>query len=689
MAKRKLLYSAKLEGTNSDGEEDFLYYDVYEPIEGLHDIFNADLPKKEQKWTRPTFPNFEKCSKQENIQIYSREIRRIKHGVYVWINGKLTYITGTHYAAMTHWKLMESDTDYFKYTRVQRDIFYFMDLCVKDPKCAGGIIFSLKRLGKSEIMQIEMFVDALLSEKGRYTFQALNDKEAKENFGKTFYANEHLHESLPITKWDDTKKSIKTRDNDNLIVFFRETSTNGIKWVSVDNSSASDNIDFGVKPTKLSGIQGKKLKRASLDEFCSLEIKDEMSLSSWHSKAYAQTTEDSGSKVVGKMWLIATAENIESDSLEEAQQIWNDSAPNKIDDNGFTPSGLKRMFIPFYLGGRGEEMLDEYGEPRIEKAIDFWENKMKGLTDRGKQLYSHQNPRTIADVFNIDTEGGFDPDVIETLKKREVELRGVPQPKYKISKNNTTGQIETRPLAKGEVEDDFTVEIHEHPQEHHLYRIGLDGTSTDMASTNKTVNGKEQGKLKSKYCVVVIRITGDDAYTDVANIFIRPEKRPMVEKAALYLCMYYNKFDNGKYEKCRVYPERNAGAGSAITDLFNSAGQGKLLIKQMTAHMTDKLQEKNTNAAGIPMDTNNKAYRKSIQNKFLGLYGHKVKSHRGILDLLKNDASNADFRDAHGVGTMACGNFDPETKKEKEQDKRSYWVSSWDGTKMVWEERFE
>lgn len=684
MAKRKLLYSTKLEGTNSDGEEDFLYYDVYEPIDGLHDIFNVGIPKKEQKWHRPEFPNFEKCSKQENIEIYTREIRRIKHGVYVWINGVLTYITGTHYAAMVHWKLMESDVDYFKYTRVQRDIFYFMDLCVKDHKCAGGIIFSLKRLGKSEIMQIEMFVDALLSEKGRYTFQALNDKEAKENFGKTFYANEHLHESLPITKWDDTRKSIKNRENDNLIVFSRETSTNGIKWVSVDNNSTTDNIDFGVKPTKLSGIQGKKLKRASLDEFASLEKKDEMSLSNWHSKALAQATEDSGSRVIGKIWLIATAENIDSDSLEEAQEIWDFSAPNKKDANGFTPSGLKRMFIPFYLGGRGEEMLDEYGEPRIEKAIEFWENKMNGLTDRGKQMYAHQNPRTIADVFNIDTDGGFDPDVIETLKKREIVLRSTPQPKYKISKNGETGEIEVRPMAKGEKEDDFTVEILEHPLEHHIYRIGLDGTSSDMTSTNKNVSGGEKGKLKSKYCVAVIRITGDDAYTDVANIFTRPERRPMVEKAALYLCMYYNKFGN-----CRVYMERNAGAGSTITDLFNSAGQGKMLIKQMTAHMTDKLQEKNSNAAGIYMDSNNKAYRKSIQNKFLGLYGHRVKSLRGIQDLLKNDASNADFRDAHGVGTMACGNFDPENKQQKKEDKRTYWVSRFENGQTIWEERSE
>lgn len=67
MASRKKLYSIKLEGTNSDGEDDFLYYDVYEPIEGVHDTLNdKNLPKNQQKFERPTFPIFENCSKYEN-----------------------------------------------------------------------------------------------------------------------------------------------------------------------------------------------------------------------------------------------------------------------------------------------------------------------------------------------------------------------------------------------------------------------------------------------------------------------------------------------------------------------------------------------------------------------------------------------------------------------------------------------
>lgn len=667
MASRKKLYSIKLEGTNSDGEDDFLYYDVYEPIEGVHDTLNdKNLPKNQQKFERPTFPIFENCSKYENEEIYKREIRRIKHGVYFYNNGKLTYITGVHYAGLVHWKLMESKTDYFIYTRAQRDIFYFMDLCVNDPKCVGGIIFSLKRLGKSEIMQLEMFVDALLSEKGRYTFQGLNFVEAKKNFAKTFYANKHLHESLPVTKFDETKKSIKNRERDNLIVFSREELTNGIIWTAVDTKTSTDNIDFGVKPTNLSGIQGQKLKRASLDEFASLEKEGEMTLENWHSKAYAQTTEDSGSVVVGKIWLIATAENINSSSLAEAQQIWNDSAPNKIDLNGFTPSGLKRMFIPFYLGGRGEAFLDEFGEPRIDVAIKHWENKMAGLSDSGKMLYSHQNPRTIEHVFNIDKEGGLELDVIEILKHRKKELLTTPQFKHIIKRIN--GEIIVDPADPKEYDGQFTFEMFEPPLEHHKYRIGVDATSTAKNSTNKNEAGKEIGKEKSKFALVVHKITGDNQYVDVANYFVRPEKRHLVEKAALWLCMYYNKFGGA-----RAYPERNASAGSTLTDLFEGEGQQKILLRQLRSHNTDKLIEKSGDAYGIYIDGNNKDYRTSVMNKYLRLYGHKINSLRIIENLLIYGTDNSDLADAYGVGNLACGNFEPDkqVKVIKERPKET------------------
>lgn len=651
-----------------------LKYIVYEPIEGVHEILNEGLPIDEQVWIRPKFPNFETLTKKECQDLYIRELKRIKHGVYCWIGGELEYITGKHYFGLTHWKLRESTTDYLTFTQTQQYLFYFFDLCEKDEKCAGAIVFSMKRLGKSELAQIEMFADSILTETGRYIVQALNDDEAKDIFGKTHYANENLNKSLPIWPHKVTKKDTPP---ENLVALSRESTADAIVWKSADGIEGSNEVSFSVKPTKLAGIQGKKIKRAFLDEFASLKPVKDMTLRNYHAKAVAQVTEDFGALVLGKVWLIATAENMESEALLDAKEIWDNSDELRKDANGFTPSRLKRMFIPYYLGGRSAQFIDKFGRPKIQEAKEFYQNSISALSEGAKAIFRRQNPETIKDVFEIDFDGGLELDVIEILKQRRSDLikNRVPQPMYNVTKYN--GEIRLDPTT---VEGQFTAEIFEHPEEHHLYRVGVDATSTAKNSTNKTESGAEKGKEKSKFALVVHKITGDNQYVDVANYFIRPEKRHLVEKAALWLCMYYNKYGN-----CRVYPERNASAGSTLTDLFEGEGAQRMLIRQLKKHNTDRLMEKSSDAYGIYIDGNNKDYRTSIMNKYLRLHGHKINSVRIIDNLLIYGLDNSDLADAYGVGTMACGNFDPE-KPEKKKEPRTMMMMSYRNGVAVWEE---
>jgi len=677
---RKILRRVILPGTSdkdiygTEGGFPGLEYVVYEPDPNIHEIFNEGLPYDEQIWRRPEFPDFSKLSRKECQDIYVRELRRIKYGVYCWIGGELEYISGKHYLGLTHWRLRESNTDYLIYTQTQQYIFYMFDLCEKDSKCAGAIIFSLKRLGKSELAQVEMFGDAMLTDTGRYIVQALNDDEAEDIFGKTQFANESLHQSLPVWKH---KVSAKEKPAENLIALRRDSKKDEIAWKSADGKEGSNQVSFSVKPTKLAGIQGKKIKRAFLDEFASLKPVKDMTLKNYHSKAIAQVTEDFGALVLGKVWLIATAENLGSESLEDAQTIWDNSDPGKRNANGFTSSKLYRMFIPYYLGGRSSEFIDKFGRPKYDAAKEFYDNNLKDLSDAEKVLFRRQNPETIKDVFDIDHDGGLEADVLEILRKRrkELTLSRAPQKLYNVSRYNNTVSIEPT-----NTEGQFSFEMFEDVQEHHQYRVGLDATSTAENSTNKTKTGGEAGKEKSKFGLVVHKITGDNQYVDVANLYLRPEKRHLVEKAALWLCMYYN-----KYGGCRAYPERNASAGSTLTDLFEAEGQQRILIRQLKTHNTDKLIETKTGAYGIYIDGNNKDYRTSVMNKYLRLHGHKINSIRVIDNLLKYGLNNADLADAYGVGAMACGNFDPEKQpKQSRSYTKTEYVNRFKMINGVW-----
>jgi hypothetical protein len=642
-----ILYKYNLEGTDN------LEYIVYKP-QPYHEIFNADLPKKQQKWKREDTPNFDNLTKKECADYFKREILRIKHGVYVWINGDLIYITGKHYFALTHWKLKESTTDYLIYTKTQRNIFYFFDLCENDSKCVGGIVFSLKRLGKSELAQAEMFADAILSDSGVYVVQALNDDEAIDIFGKTHFANEHLHETLPVWMFKHTKAS---PPSDNLVVLNRHTTSDSIVWKSADGKSATDAINFMVKPTKLSGIQGKKLKRAFLDEFASLKPVKDMTLANWHSKAVAQCTEDFGSRVLGKLWLIATAENMTSESLADAQIIYDDSAEDRKDENGFTPSTLKRMFIPYYLGGRGEQFIDEYGNPKIEEAKKWYSNKIKGLSEGARVLFRRQNPESMDDVFAPMDNGGLETDCVEILTDHLRNLQKIRHtlPIQYVNLYMDNGELSrTQKKAESEEEQAKWIEIIEDPKPNVTYVVGVDGTNTSK-QTSETI------KKKSKFAIVVKKLfqgVDHDNYMTVANYAVIPEKMEDLIKMVYYLTIMYNKFD-----KCTVMAEGNVGIGDAIVSYFTQMGVLKLLRKQPKYFGTESKEVKNRYTVYADEHVNKESLR--LLNIWVRRHGRNEKSTRIIKDWIKVGTTNTDFASASRVALLGCGNFDPETQKVK------------------------
>lgn len=629
-----------------------LEYTIYEP-QPEHEIFNEGLPVDDQIWVRQTFPDFSTLTKKECQDIFIREIRRIKHGVYCWIGGTLEYITGAHYFGLTHWKLRESGTDYLIYTETQRNIFYMFDLCVHDDKCCGAIIFSLKRFGKSEIVQIEMFADSLLTEFGRYIVQALNDDEAVDIFNKTHYANENLNQSLPIWSHKITKTDPPPQ---NLVALKRESTKDSIVWKSPDGIEGNNEVSFSVKPTKLSGIQGKKVKRAFLDEFASLKPVGEMNLANYHSKAIAQVTEDFGSLVLGKEWLIATAENIKSEALADAEEIWNGSDETKKDENGFTPSRLKRMFIPYYLGGRGSQFLDKFGRPKVEEAKKFYANSIAAMSESRKTLYRRQNPETIHDVFNIASKGKLEEDVVELLKAvRENLVRETKEGKVKIKcvkLYELKESIEYRPLSKLLPDE---VKIYEEPQPNVKYVVGIDGTCT-----TKETSENDDG---SDYSFSILKaFEGIDKYnyTVVCDFCRRPDKVDDVYYATYYAAKYFNKF-GGLIDG--VLPETNQGGASAIVAFFTNRGERKLL-KQVAKQLgTDGEKRK---SYGLYRDDHVKDMQIKITNPFLRKYGKFIRSIELIDDLLNVGKINTDRADAFMMGVVALGNFE---KSEKPKPK--------------------
>lgn len=611
---------------------DGLVFKIPKPFEP---VYNEHLPKKEQRWVRPSDPNFDFLSLEEKQEYQLRELFRLENGYHFYNNGVLTYITGAHYGFLKHWDLGGGKYPDYRWSHL--NVSYAQDLIKKDPDCYGLVAYTQKRFGKSEMVPSRMLFDSLLQQKASYFLQATKDDKSKSLFQRTLQAFLSLGKSLPyIYQHTYTSESI----------FFRQYQT--IKRSSKKVEFKDGNYTrIEALPSRITSIQGEKITEYFLDEFASQE---QMDMEQLFQTLIAQCTE--GVKdIIGKIWMISTVENAKSKAVPFCETLWNTSNPLERDKNNRTESGLYRLLIPYFYSD--PSFIDEYGNPKVDDSKRFFHNMCEGKPESKVALLKRQYPENIDDIFDMNRDGGLELDVKEILKYRRKEISLFPQFKYTIKRIN--GQIVVEAADKKEADGQFTFEMFEPPYEHHQYRIGLDVTSTAKNSTNKNDRGGEDGKEKSKFALVVHRVTGDNQYVDVANYYVRPEKRHLVEKTALWICMYYNKFGGVK-----VYPERNSSAGSTLTDLFESEGQGKLLLRQLKTHNTDKFIEKSGGAPGITIDGNNKDYRTSVMNKYLRLYGHKVNSIRIIDNLLIYGHDNADLADAYGVGNMACGNFEPD-----------------------------
>ena len=111
------------------------------------DILFWDKKKEDQYWRRLDVPN---GLSQENAEAYTEyiieEFRRRREGIWFMNNGKPEYLTGSHYFAL-QWVKMEDSGGYMDFRTAQRDMFYFTEACIVDPRCLGELFVKSRRTG--------------------------------------------------------------------------------------------------------------------------------------------------------------------------------------------------------------------------------------------------------------------------------------------------------------------------------------------------------------------------------------------------------------------------------------------------------------------------------------------------------------------------------------------------------------
>jgi hypothetical protein len=412
---------------------------------------------------------------------------------------------------------------------------------------------------------------------------------------------------------------------------------------------------IGTRSTKVAALQGKKPFYTFLDEGATI---DEMDLTKFWSTSKQALALGGGKKIIGKVMMPCTLEEMNPKSGERYYTLWKQSNVNQLTLNGRTSSGLIRYLKPYWEGLEG--FIDEWGFDLKDSAISFVENEYQSFLEKGELdeavRYRRQFPRNANDAFNIETGTGIEEDCKMILQDVLEKANDGLFPERPCEIYEVDGEIRTRTVKPTK----DCLYIIEEPEENTEYVIGIDGTATDKASS-----GTDPKNKKSDFAIVVTKKLkiGQRSYCEVAYISRIPVNKDDMFRIAYYLYRYYNVFGN-----CKVSPEANAGNISPIFSYFTNRGAKRALIQEPKYVGTDSKEV--MARYGFVRTGKMKEAQIYLLNIQIRLYGHHFRSKRLIENIIKTGVENTDLSDAFQAAIVGWGNFGNIEHKETVNNNR-------------------
>ena len=368
---------------------------------------NYNLPKDEQVFWRIEVPS--------DIHLWSESHR--EHFVnYMWhlrLNGewwligeKEVYINGYFWFFLNFWYL-EIGT-YADYREEGLQYFEFWRLILNSPTIFGGTITKGRRLGDTE-KSLCVPYDFCTRYKDMWSgMQNMTEPDAKDDFDRIVEA----HKRMPFF----FKPKHRGNATPQKVLDFRYDSESGEEFVDVHSEQLKSRIDFRASTFK--AYDGKRLGFYRMGEWgkiTSFDITEQ-----WEVIKRCLSLEN-GELIVGKSMNESTVEEMSAESLDVAQQFWEDANPTRLLPNGQTMSGLIRLFRPATLSAPVNKFGVHAKEEMRQSIID---KKTQLIADKGYKALSdfmRKNPLDISDVF---TPSADDCDLLpEILDVRKVQLQ--------------------------------------------------------------------------------------------------------------------------------------------------------------------------------------------------------------------------------------------------------------------------
>ncbi len=337
-------------------------------------ILFSDLPKKEQYWRRTELPEITTNNIEQYESYILEEFRRRREGIWFMNNGKPTYLTGHHYFALQFCKMLDSG-GYMNYREAQKNLFYFIEACLVDPRSLGILFGKSRRTGFTySAIAVEMN-RATSTNNTKHGLMSKSGVDGSEAFSKISY----MFLNLPF--W--FRPIVRGKLDSPKELFFGKPSDNSKKTKKSKNIQISDylNTSMDWRNTKNGSYDSIKLDTYILDEVFKIEAPNNVIT---HLGMVSPTMMPNG-RVVGKMLAGSTMGKHNKGGLEGIQLIEGSKVADRDPVTNKTATGLYFHYLPAHKNM--EEFTDIYGKCWDKKPTKKVLNVFGDVIDMGAEDY--------------------------------------------------------------------------------------------------------------------------------------------------------------------------------------------------------------------------------------------------------------------------------------------------------------
>jgi hypothetical protein len=391
-----------------------------------HEIINHGKKPKDQKWEIEEMPaGLNELTQNEKRfeEFIARQFKNRHEGVWIYLNGKAVYITGTYWFFIQCYNEEKIPP---KLRIIQSELMIFWEACKADYRSYGYIYVKNRRFGASALGNGEILESGTINEDKILGMISKKGDDARKIFNRLIKAFKRLPCYFkPV--WDGTSTPKKE------LILSEPTK----KRRAGELKKESDGLDtvIGWHTTELNAMDGEKIYRSLLDE-AGKYPKDVPFDRYW---SIVKTSHRLGAIVVGKSFVVSTV-NAKKNGGAEFEKVFLDSDVLNRNLNDQTGSGLYSLFIPAKYGLEG--FYDEYGfsivdDPEVPfkmdngqymkyGSINFLKNELEALVNDPEKYNEHlrQFPNTLRDAFRDEaTDCSFNlMKLMEQIDHNEFEL---------------------------------------------------------------------------------------------------------------------------------------------------------------------------------------------------------------------------------------------------------------------------